>query len=254
MSGRNSKSAPAVNAKAHLEGLLSWWTLAGVDAGVSEDRVDWLHLNAPVSPMDRNGVQRVEARGRANAPPSLPDSLTAFHEYLAHSPDLPERRWPGPHILPRGPQAPQLMIIVHAPDSAAKMQGEPLEPDAMRLLARITRAISVDLEHCYVATLSLASPPGGLIEPTIAEQLAQRMRHHIGLVAPQALLLLGDQTSRALLSSEKAADGKNLPFVNHLGGTVDAVSIVHPRLMLGQPSAKAEAWRSLRQLVEGWGQ
>ena len=99
-----------------------------------------------------------------------------------------------------------------------------------------------------------SQPLTGVMAAPLLGRLAERMRHHIGLVAPTALLLLGDQASRALISTEGTETGKNLPFVNHSDGIVPAASVAHPRVMLGQPSAKAEAWRALQGLAKGWGQ
>lgn len=238
---------PEASARAHIDGLLSWWALAGVDDATGEEPVNWLRPQA-LAPAAQT-ISGVAARVR-----DFPDSHTEFHDYLASAPDLPESVWPGPRILPRGLLVPRLMIVVDAPDPAARADGDPLQPDAMRLLSRITAAIGVPLDQCYLASLSLVAPPGGLIAGPDLVKLTHRMRHHIALVAPRSMIVLGDQAGRALISTETSGDAKNLPFVNHRDGTVEAVSLVHPRLMLGQPSAKAEAWRLLRRLIERWGQ
>lgn len=235
------------SARAHIDGLLAWWALAGVDEATGEEPVNWLRPQAQAPAA--HATPAVAERA-----PGFPDSHTEFHDYLASAPDLPESVWPGPRILPRGPLVPRLMIIVDAPDPVARAGGDLFQPDAMRLLSRVTAAIGVPLDQCYLASLSLVSPPGGLIAGPDLAKLAQRMRHHIALVAPRSMIVLGDQAGRALISTETSGDAKNLPFVYHRDGTVEAVSLVHPRLMLGQPSAKAEAWRLLRRLIERWGQ
>jgi uracil-DNA glycosylase len=239
MAGEMHMGGPQAIARA--EALLSWWALAGVDMAVSEEPVNWLRP-APVL----SGPSAAKAaRGDA-----LPQSLDAFHDHLATAPDLPEARWPGARIMPEGPPAPKLMLIFAAPESGAMLADE----KADRLLNRMLAAIGLTREQVYVASLSLVAPPSAMIDADILSRLAERMRHHIALVAPQALLLVGDQTNRALAPTGEKEAGKNLPFVNHSGGTVEAVSIYHPRLMLHQPPAKAAAWNELRRLVRGWEQ
>lgn len=230
--------------QAHIEGLLAWWALAGVDCAVTETPVNWL----------KPGPSAPAPAASTGAATGFPDTLADFQEYLATATDLPEAAWPGPRILPAGPSAPRVMIVVHAPDSGAAQAGAPLSPDGMRLLERITQAIGQELSQCYVASLSLVAPAGGLLDATMLDVLTARMRDHIGLVAPKSLLLLGDQVNRALNPTDGLDPSQNLPFVNHSGGIVPAAAIAHPRLMLGQPLAKAGAWRVLRELVKGWGQ
>ena len=231
---------------AQVEGLLAWWTLAGVEHPVCEEPVDWVRPQA---------ASRVGPNPPSSATaPGFPASLPAFHDYLAMSPDLPESAWPGPRVLPQGPQAAKLMIIIDAPDSAASQPDALFGPDATSLLTRMAGTIGLRMEDCYLAPLSLVAPPAGIVASPVLERLAERMRHHIDLVNPSALLLLGDQASRALISTEALEKDKNLPFVNHLGGNLRAASVAHPRVMLGQPSAKAEAWRMLQGLTRGWGQ
>ncbi len=244
MAGIDFLEAGGPSAKAHWQGLLSWWALAGVDCAVAEAPVNWL------KPKPSASVPR--AAGPATS--AFPDALDAFHDWLANASDLPEAGWPGPRIMPAGPSGPRLMIVLHAPDSSAMQPGCALAPEGMALLKRMMQAIGLDLSDCYVASLSLVAPAGGMLDGAAAEALTARMRHHIGLVAPQALLLLGDQVNRALCPTDGLDPSRNLLFVNHSDGIVPAGAIAHPRLLLGQPLAKAGAWRILRELVKGWGQ
>ncbi len=235
------------NAQAHIEGLLAWWALAGVDGAVSETPVNWLKPKpAALRPHAHHSAPSAQA--------GFPDTLDAFHGWLERAAYIPESAWPGPRILPMGPSAPRVMILVHAPDSGATQAGCPLAPDGMRLLERIMQAIGLHLPECYVASLSIVAPAGGMLDAASLDALTARMRHHIGLVAPKSLLLLGDQVNRALNPTGGLDSTQNLPFVNHSGGIVPAAAIAHPRLMLGQPLAKAGAWRILQELVKGWGQ
>jgi len=230
---------------AHVDGLLAWWALSGVDSAVGEDPVNW--LRPAVAPSALAPAASAPSPS-TTAPDALPDTLTAFHEHLAHVPDLAEAAWHGARCLPIGPQAPRLMIVLPSPDTPDAH----LQPDAMKLLENMMRAIGLNLSDCYLASLSLIQPTFGTIDPPLLDALARRMRHHIALVQPRALLLLGDQTNRALEPTNGSSGEGNLPFVNHVSGKIAAASIIHPRLMLAQPAAKAQAWQSLRRLVKRW--
>lgn len=247
MPGNEYQMAGGPSIQEHVEGLLAWWALAGVDSAITETPVNWLKPQPVASrPNPHMPAPSVQA--------GFPDTLEAFHIWLQSATDLPEGSWPGPRIIPKGPASPPMMILVHAPDSGASGAGAPLAPDSMRLMERIIQAIGLQLSECYIASLSIVAPAGGILEVASLEALTARMRHHIGLVAPKSLLLLGDQVNRALNPTGGLDPKQNLPFVNHSGGIVPAVAIAHPRLMLGQPLAKADAWRILQELVKGWGQ
>ncbi|MGD9809740.1 MAG: uracil-DNA glycosylase family protein [Sphingobium sp.] len=230
--------------RAHIDGFLAWWALAGVDMAVDEECVNWLRPAVP------------PAGARAGAPPhgqaapaaALPTDLAAFHDHLANASNLPEQRWPGKRVLPQGPGNARLMLVFASPESRDTL----ISGDAQKLLDRMLGAIGLVAEEAYFASLSLVTPPGGQIDEDALEPLAARMRHHIGLVAPKALLIVGDQTNRALAPTTDGSGGGNLPFVNYSGGIVNAAMIVHPRLLLKQPWAKAGAWNALRQVAGIW--
>ncbi|MGE4429898.1 MAG: uracil-DNA glycosylase [Sphingobium sp.] len=248
--------------RAQLDGLLSWWATAGVDGVVADESCNWLKPPPPRAPradfLPARGDAREAAQGNAATPPtpakpaqSWPDTLDAFQACLAGADDLPECRWPGRRFLPTGPaQRPRLMIVLPAPDADAGPDA-PMGAAAMRLLGNMLRAVDLDLADCHLASLSLIAPPGGMIDSDLIAPLLRRMRHHIGLVAPQALLLAGDQTNRAFAPITDGDKAKNLPFVNHDTGNVPCASLLHPRLILEQPSAKAGAWKALRALIRG---
>lgn len=293
--------------RTHIDGLLAWWALAGVDEATGEAEVNWLRPPARPAPSpspavspynapypssgsmegraitESSGAMPVaEAASRPHSPPhsptatdipqpalaeetAFPRTLNAFHDYLARSDALPEARWPGRRIMPHMPGGagpatpPELMIILAAPDTPAPAHQKdasqdgaeslPLRPEAMRLLMNMLRCIGLSGDDCAIATLSLIAPPGGMIDSDLLAPLAKRMRHHVSLVAPKALLLLGDQAKRALLPANNGPEAESLLFVNQAGGTVPTAAILHPRLMLEQPSAKAEAWKALRAFI-----
>lgn len=240
------------NFEQHAAALVDWWRLAGVETSVLEEPADWFATRSkPVAPaQDQANLIAMPARAKS----AFPKTLSAFHLWLEQSPEIAEANWVGPRILPAGPQAPRLMVVLDMPDADDRTaQPGYLSGDAGRLLEGMLRAIGHRSDDVYLCALAVKRPPGGILPPESRTALAARMRHHIGLVAPKSLLLLGDGTSRALLPTDTPSPSGFLHIINHTGGKLPGVATFHPRLMLNQPSAKAECWRALQQLTGVWG-
>lgn len=230
---------------AAADAYMAWWMLAGVDCAVGESPVNWLR---PVPVADAKGVIRASV-----APVTVqekPQSLDSFLNWLATDPTQPERRWPGAPILPTGGEAAALMVVTDLPDPADMAMGQLLADRAGALFDAMLRAIGLDRSAIHLASLFTARPPGGMVEAADLSAVADRMRAHVALARPRRLLLLGDRTIRALLPTDAAATRDGLRDFNHEGGIVPAVATFHPRLLLTQPAAKAECWRTLQSLIE----
>lgn len=229
-----------------VDALMSWWALAGVDTAVDEAPVNWLR--------PKPSPRRAAASSPASPPepirPALPDTLESFHAWLAAAADLPEAAWNDRRVLPVGPAAPRLMIVTDLPEMDDMHAGALFAGDQGRLLDAMLRAMGFARDAVHIASLAVTRPPGGLVEERTEAALADRMRHHIRLVAPASVLLLGERTGRALQATDVAARPAGLSSLNHAGGTVPAIATFHPRLLLRQPHAKAECWRALQLLVQ----
>jgi uracil-DNA glycosylase family 4 len=79
--------------------------------------------------------------------------------------------------------------------------------------------------------------------------LAEIAKHHIQLIAPPRLLLLGNAASRAILGMELQAARGRLHDFNHKTGETGVVASFHPRFLMEKPAAKAEAWKDLQMLM-----
>lgn len=227
--------------------ILSWWELAGVDAPVSDEAGSWLAAPEPVAHMPDSAhiAHAISPRGG-----DMPGSLPEFLDWLKSSPDVPEAQWAGKRILP-APQRHDIMIISDMPDPDDVQAGQLFGGSAGKLLDAMLRAIGLSRASVYLCSLASARPPGGLIDPQDAGQLARIMRRHVSLVAPRSVLLLGDKTSRALLSADAGGGRGKLQSLNHDGGTIASIATFHPRLLLKQPAAKAECWKDLQIFVRG---
>ena len=223
-----------------IASALGWWIEAGVDTSIAEMPRNW--LASPVCPA--GPVAAVTAK-----PAALPDDLAGFRAFLAERDYLPGAPPPSRRAAPFGDPDAGLMIIADMPDPADLASRRLFGGDCARLFDAMLAALGRTRETVYVAPLSPARIAGGRIAADIAEPLARLMRHHISLVRPRALMLMGGAACRALSGLGRAEARGDLRPVNHDGGTVPAVIIPHPRALRQHPAAKADAWREMRRLA-----
>ncbi|PZU57669.1 MAG: uracil-DNA glycosylase [Sphingobium sp.] len=238
-----------------VEALMGWWSLAGVDDAVGEAPVDWLR---PLPPRARTAaaapspaaVTAGKAGQAVPRPPALPDTLDAFHAWLAGDGDIPEAKWNFTRLMPSGHMHAPLMVVCDLPDPADMDAGTLLSGEAGILFDAILRAIGHSRDGIYLASLAVSRPPAGILSPEDEAALATRMRRQISLAAPKRLLLLGERTNRVLSTAGASRRPVGLQSVNHDGGTIEAVGIFPPAMLLRQPAAKADCWRALQNLIE----
>lgn len=222
--------------RAEAASLLGWWLDAGVDTPISEQPRDWLKPSAVASPVI----------AEASAPTVLPDTLESFHAWLAAAAGLPLDQAAARRILPHGPAEAEVMLISEFPAREDAGDGRPIGGAAWQLMVRMLAAIEVGEEAAYSASLACFHLPGAKLDAETLERCAELMRHHIAVVKPRRLLLLGDAPARAFTGQPlAAARGK----VHRIEG-VRAVATFHPRYLLARPADKALAWRDLLLLTD----
>ena len=222
--------------RADAASLLGWWLDAGVDAAISESPRDWLKANS--APM----AYTVDAP----APTRLPDTLEAFQAWLQTAPGLPLDQAGSRRILPHGPAEADIMLVSEFPAREDASDDRPIGGTAWQLMVKMLAAIGVGESDAYSASLACFQLPAARLDAEALERCAELMRHHIALVRPKRLLLLGDAPARALTGQPlAAARGK----VHRIEG-VHAVATFHPRYLLARPADKALAWRDLLLLTD----
>lgn len=223
---------------------LDWWHDAGVDMLVDELPRDWL---APPAPLP-DAVPGAAAA--AAAPTVLPASLADLLAWRSGA-DAPEAGWSGSAIPSSGPADASIMVLVNCPDSADGADGLLSGGETGRLFARMLAAVGLSRDTVHIAALCLKRPPAGRVPRGMEARLTELALHHVGLVAPKRLLLLGDAASCAVLGANVATTRGGLRPLNHDGGTTEVVTTFHPELLLRRPECKAATWKDLRMLIEG---
>ncbi len=218
--------------------VLDWWCDAGVDVLVADEPRDWLaRTPAPTQPSAAAVVAET-----AVAAIGLPDTLDAFVAWRT-GPDAPEGSG---GVLAEGDPAADVMIVTDYPESDGFIGDA-----AGRLFDRMLAAIGLARDSVYLTTLCTVRPLGGRIAPETLPRLGELLAHHVALVGPKHLLLLGQAPSRALTGTDATQGQRNLRPVNLKSGTVDAVATLHPRFLIEKPAMKAAAWKDLQLLMGG---
>ena len=239
------------------QSLNDWWELAGLEYDFHDEAANWLETDdpapfilepvQPTSPATPH-VQRAEIADHSPIPakpggfPSvLPDKLDAFHSFWIKDRTLDADYAFGPRIAPRGRTNAQWMIICDMPDrddSKSLLTGR-----ASGLMNRILAAAGIEETTVYYASIL----PWHVIDQNAAladlQKWHELLLHHIDLVAPKNLVLLGNLPNIALTQNNLSQNRLKKLFVNHKSVQYDAIASMHPRLLLDRPGLKAQAWQ-----------
>lgn len=226
-----------------LESALEWWRDAGVDTLVEDGPRDWfaraLASPCPIAPAAVPGG-------------TMPDEWEAFHAWRGGE-HAPEAKWTGPSLLASGPLDAAMMVLSDAPDREDCSAGLLLSGEAGRLFDRMLAAIGSAREEVHLASVCARRPAGGRVGRNDQARLGEVARHHVGLVGPKRVLLLGDAASRAVLGMSVPEARGRLHPIEHKKGRSEVVASFHPRFLLENAGRKRESWVDL-QLVRGTGE
>lgn len=229
-----------------IASALEWWRDAGVDTLVDELPRDW--LAPPPSRAAAEAGSAAVAAAPAPVAETLPETLSDFVAWRT-SPAAPEAGWMAPLIPACGPADAEWAILTDFPeaaDSSALMTG----PEG-RLLDAMLAAVGLSRESVYLASLAVARPIAGRVPPEQAPRLSALLRHHLTLLRPRKLLLLGQAAAHALPETAGPASAKRIQDVHLFGGTTTVVTTYHPRFLLDRPATKSEVWKHLLLLRRG---
>ncbi len=253
---------------AALDSYLDWWRAAGLSQPVQDTPIDWLARPSVGRSVARQGAQGAPADvashvsagppaasviahqppAFANAAAPLPDNLPEFERWLGHAPNVPGRNWSRSALMPYGPAPCPLMIIADMPDEDDFAREQLFSGASGALLDAMLAAIGFERGALRIASLAVTRPGNPASCAEELRQLAVIARHHIHLVRPQTVLLLGTITSEVMTGTPIEPEEDGLRELNHYGATTAAIAIHHPRVLLRQPKLKRMTWNAIKSL------
>jgi uracil-DNA glycosylase len=228
--------------------LIGWWQEMGVDSLIDEVPVPWLErskVSAKPQKDDQNTAVDVETALKV----SMPNSPTHFIQWFMTTDSLPEAGPPSHRIAPCGDASSDLMILFDMPE--VEDRHTLLSGEVGALFDRMLGKIERDRSTIYLATLSPNRMPTGILPEATLAKLGEIARHHIALVAPKRLWIMGGAASRAVLGIDVVEARGTLHKINHEGSNVEAVASYHPRFLLKNPRRRNDAWADMQLLTKG---
>lgn len=242
--------------------VLDWWSLAGVDCDFADDPADLLVAPKPIAIAPAN-AQPVELRSApdpvavpaqsapvqsAPARLELPATLAELRAWLASSPDVPGAGPSSNRVAASGPDSADLFVLTAAPDAVDLIDGHVLGGAPGALFDRMLNAIDLKREKVAIASMAVSPLAGTRLAPEDIAALADIARHHIALVKPKVVLILGDKASRALLATDVVNARGKLLEIKVKGAIITSVATFHPRTLDRNQRFKRAAWESLLQV------
>jgi len=227
--------------------ILDWWHDAGVDLLVEDEPRDWSAPEPVRAPRVMPG-QPPAAAPVTTSVASLPDTLEAFLAWRL-SDAAPEASWDGISLTATGPADAALMVLVDCPDRDDGDAGQILSGAPGRLFDRMLAAMGLSRETVHIASVCARRPIAGRTPAGLETRLAEIALHHVTLIAPRGLLLLGNAASRAVLGTELTDARGHSHAIDHKSGKSTAVATFHPRFLIEKPMAKAESWKDLQRVM-----
>jgi uracil-DNA glycosylase len=219
---------------------LDWWCEAGVDVLVEETPRDWL-VNAAAAI-----VAAAPEAVTATAVPAarLPSDLPGFRRYLLEDAAIPGP--PASRLDAAGDPASGTMVLVDMPEPGDRAAGTLLSGEPGALFDRMLTAMSLSRADLYLVPFAPACPASGRIDEATCRQLGELARHHVALVAPRRLLLMGNAPAVALT-------GQPLTRARSESHSIEGVPTIvtfHPRLVADRPALRRDAWTDLQRFME----
>lgn len=234
-----------------IESLTGWWELAGVDALVGNDAVDWLTLDVKPETIAPTLPKAVLAESQpVEVGVEWPLDIDALRRMIADGADLPGNAFGNRPVISSGPAKASIMVISDLPDADELTTGILGSGGTGNLLEKMLAAIGMNLADCHWTTLSATIPATGELPDMILPELAAFLRHQINLVDPTTIIMLGSSACRALLGLELMEARGNLQYINHDKGKVTVLTTFHPRTLLARPQMKAQAWKDLQMFTK----
>jgi uracil-DNA glycosylase len=233
------EAAGKPNLAEEIAGALAWWREAGVDCDFTAEPQSWL---AKAPEPEAAPAPAAVAKPAVVAPPprALPATLAEFTAWWLADPSL-DPGHPADRIAPRGEAGARVMVLVASPEGEDR--DRLLSGPQGRLLEAMLGALGW-AEEAYVASVLPRHDPMPDWPAVAAAGLGAIALHHVSLVAPERVLVLGSNVS-SLLGHDATRKPQFLPHVNHDGRTFPVLAEMDLAALLAQPRLKAGLWGRL---------
>lgn len=234
--------------RAQANSLLRWWRDAGLDTLVEDAPRAWLATTSEKLPS--RPAPAPAARVTETVEKALPGTLPELLAWLGESTDTPEARWGRTRLPASGDPKADVMILVDMPEPGDAEAGRLLSGEVGALFDRMLTAIGRSRENIWLAPFASVRKIGRLTDAE-RNELARIARHHIGLVAPKRLLIMGQAPAEALIGPDWTAARTDLHLLNLGALQVETLTTYTPGALNKTPSFKKDAWRTLQLLMKG---
>ena len=236
-----------------IAAALDWWRQAGVDATYLDEPHSWLAEPEPAEPVRPASAPAPEepppapARQIGGPPAQWPQGLAAFREWWLANPSLDEGGL-APRVAPVGEAEPELMVLVAMPQEDDR---DTLLSGAQgRLLDGFLQAAGLTPDRVYRASVLPRHTPLPDWPMLAHEGLGAVIAHHVALVQPQRLLILG-LNILPLCGHDPAQGPAALSFFNHEGGRVPALAEAGLERLRGSAQLRARLWKRWLEWTDG---
>lgn len=230
-----------------IHAAFEWWSDAGVDCDFRDEPQDWLVVETPAGAA-KGPVSAAAAARKAPEPPppplvgggreQWPTDLADFAGWWLEAPDLAPAGFA--RVPPTGPAGAELMVVVAMP--GAEDGPRLLDGRAGQLLDGFLAAAGLMRDSVYVASAlpaRIAMPDWGALAKS---GLGDLLRHHVALVVPRRVLLLGQSGISTLLGHDSTHKVTNPRLLDQGGTEVPALTAYDLDAMLARPGLKAGLW------------
>jgi uracil-DNA glycosylase len=221
-----------------IAGALAWWREAGVDVDFVAEPRSWLD-RPDARTMD--GVEPIAAPPPPPLPAApLPADLASFVDWWLTDPSLPGE--PARRVPPRGKAGARIMVLAAVPghgDERILLAG----PQG-KLLSGILAALGWAEGEVYVASALPAHDPVPDWAALTAGRLGYAVLHHVSLVAPERVLILGANVL-PLIGHDMANRPTFLHDINHEARRFPVLAELDLAALIAQPRLKAGLWGRL---------
>ena len=219
----------------------AWWREAGVDLAFHDQPQGWLAEEKPPVEVKAAPVKALPPpKAKIGGDPAgWPQDLAVFRQWWLEQPSL-DQGGTHPRVAPRGEAGAPLMMLVPMPE--VEDRDTLLAGSHGRLLGSFATAAGIVPEAVYLASALPRHTALPDWQRLGEDGLGEVLLHHIGLAAPQRLIVMGSgilpllghgPAQAAPAVSELAIQGRKMPLLASFA----------PERLLGNARQRAALWQ-----------